>query len=409
MPLALYALTVGAFGIGVTEFVIMGLLLDIGADLGVSTSAAGLLISGYAIGVVLGAPLLTILTARWPRKTVLLALMAIFVAGNLACALAPTYGLLMAARLLTAFAHGTFFGVGSVVATRLVPFDKRASAIALMFTGLTVANILGVPLGTWLGQSAGWRATFWAVTAVGIAAAVVIALAVPRDATPERIDDWRVDLKALGRRPVLLGLLTTVLGYAGVFAVFTYIAPLLTGISGFDDAAISPILLLFGGGLVVGNLVGGKLADRALLPAMIGSLAALALLLLAMGPALHSQVASLAAVALLGATAFRTVPPLQMWVLSKAEGVGKSLASSFNIAAFNLGNALGALAGGWVIDHGPGLGFVTWTAALFPVTALATAALAHRLDRRSAATASTASSHHTHAAGPSCPELEIAR
>ncbi|MEO9786951.1 MAG: MFS transporter, partial [Aurantimonas coralicida] len=242
MPLALYALTAGAFGIGVTEFVIMGLLLDVGADLGVSTSAAGFLISGYAIGVVVGAPLLTILTSRWPRKTVLLVLMAIFIAGNVACALAPTYGLLMAARVLTAFAHGTFFGVGSVVATKLVPTDKRASAIALMFTGLTVANILGVPLGTWLGQAAGWRATFWAVAIVGILAAAVIAWAVPRDGKPEAADDWRADLKALGRRPVLLGLLTTVLGYAGVFAVFTYIAPLLTGITGFGEAAISPIL-----------------------------------------------------------------------------------------------------------------------------------------------------------------------
>ena len=382
MPLALYALTAGAFGIGVTEFVIMGLLLDVGADLGVSTSAAGFLISGYAIGVVVGAPLLTVLTARWPRKTVLLALMGIFIAGNLACALAPTYGLLMAARVLTAFAHGTFFGVGSVVATRLVPADKKASAIALMFTGLTVANILGVPLGTWLGQTAGWRSTFWAVAVVGVAALAVIAWAVPQDGKPEHADDWRADLRALARRPVLLGLLTTVLGYAGVFAVFTYIAPLLTEITGFGEAAISPILLLFGGGLVVGNLLGGRLADRALVPAMIGSLVVLALVLLAMGPALHGSWTALIAVALLGAAAFSTVPPLQMWVLSKAEGAGESLASSFNIAAFNLGNALGALAGGIVIDSGPGLAFVTWTAALFPLAALAVAILAVRLDRQ---------------------------
>ncbi|OYY81827.1 MAG: MFS transporter, partial [Rhizobiales bacterium 35-66-30] len=176
MPLALYALTAGAFGIGVTEFVIMGLLLDVSADLGVTLSSAGLLISGYALGVVVGAPVLTVLTARWPRKAVLLGLMGVFTLGNAACALAPDYATLMAARVLTAFAHATFFGVGSVVATGLVAPNKKASAIAIMFTGLTVANILGVPFGTWLGQHYGWRSTFWAVTVVGVLAFAVIAL-----------------------------------------------------------------------------------------------------------------------------------------------------------------------------------------------------------------------------------------
>ncbi len=181
MPLALYALTAGAFGIGVTEFVIMGLLLQVSADLGVSISAAGLLISGYALGVVIGAPIMTIATSRWPRKTVLLVLMGVFTVGNAACALAPDYWTLMAARVLTSFAHGTFFGVGSVVATSLVAPNKKASAIAVMFTGLTVANILGVPFGTWLGQNFGWRATFWAVTAVGIVALAIVAMLVPQD------------------------------------------------------------------------------------------------------------------------------------------------------------------------------------------------------------------------------------
>ena len=202
MPLALYALTAGAFGIGVTEFVIMGLLIEVGDDLGVTIAAAGMLISGYALGVVVGAPLMTTLTARWPRKSVLLALMLIFTLGNLACALAPGYWTLMAARILTAFAHGTFFGVGSVVATSLVPADRKASAIAIMFTGLTVANILGVPFGTWLGQAYGWRATFWAVTLIGVAAFAVIALLVPREAAGGGEDgDWRSDLAALTRRP----------------------------------------------------------------------------------------------------------------------------------------------------------------------------------------------------------------
>ena len=212
MPLALYALTAGAFGIGVTEFVIMGLLIDVSTDLGVSISAAGQLISGYALGVVIGAPLLTIATGNWPRKTVLLALMAIFTLGNLACALAPDYWTLMGARIITAFAHGTFFGVGSVVATGLVAPNRKASAIALMFTGLTIANILGVPFGTWLGQAFGWRATFWAVTVVGVAAFAVILALVPRSHTAPEKSDLRADLAVLRRTPVLLGLATTVLG-----------------------------------------------------------------------------------------------------------------------------------------------------------------------------------------------------
>ncbi|RWC34629.1 MAG: MFS transporter [Mesorhizobium sp.] len=383
MPLALYALAAGAFGIGVTEFVIMGLLLDVSTDLGVSISAAGQLISGYALGVVVGAPLLTIATGRWPRKTVLLALMAIFTLGNLACALAPDYWTLMGARVLTAFAHGTFFGVGSVVATGLVAPNKKASAIALMFTGLTIANILGVPFGTWLGQAFGWRATFWAVTLVGIVAFAIILLLVPRSqAAPEK-RDLRGDLAVLGRAPVLLGFATTVLGYAGVFAVFTYIAPLLTEITGFEEAAVSPILLVFGGGLIAGNLLGGKVADRWLVPSVLGSLVVLALVLGTMTFALHSQAMAVVYVGLLGAAAFATVAPLQMWVLEKAEGAGQSLASSFNIAAFNLGNAAGAWLGGVVIAHGPGLSAVTWVAALLPLSALAVAALALRLDRSS--------------------------
>ncbi|MER9055912.1 MFS transporter [Mesorhizobium sp. M0213] len=381
MPLALYALAAGAFGIGVTEFVIMGLLLDVSTDLDVSISAAGQLISGYALGVVIGAPLLTIATGRWPRKTVLLSLMAIFTLGNLACALAPDYWTLMGARVLTAFAHGTFFGVGSVVATGLVAPNKKASAIALMFTGLTIANILGVPFGTWLGQAFGWRATFWAVTLVGIAASAIILLVVPRSRTEPEKSNLRADLAVLGRTPVLLGFATTVLGYAGVFAVFTYIAPLLTEITGFEEAAVSPILLVFGGGLIAGNIAGGKFADRRLLPSVLGSLVVLALVLGTMTFALHSQVMAVIYVGLLGAAAFATVAPLQMWVLEKAQGAGQSLASSFNIAAFNLGNAAGAWLGGVVISHGPGLGAVTWVAALLPLSALAVAAFALRLDR----------------------------
>lgn len=394
MPLALYALTAGAFGIGVTEFVIMGLLLEVSADLGVTISSAGLLISGYALGVVAGAPLLGAFTGKWPRKTLLMSLMVVFTLGNLACALAPDYWSLMAARVLTAFAHASFFGVGSVVATNLVATDRKASAIAIMFTGLTVANILGVPFGTWLGQAYGWRATFWAVTLIGIAALAVIAFLVPADEKPEDNVGTAGALSVLGRGPVLLGLLTTVLSWVGVFAAFTYIAPILTQITGFSDAAVSPILLVFGGGLVVGNLLGGRLADRRLVPTMLGSLVVLSVVLLGMTFAIHNRVLAIIAVGLLGAAAFATVAPLQMWVLEKAEGAGQGLASSFNIAAFNLGNAIGAGLGGLIIAHGPGLGAIPWIAGLVPLAALLVALAAVRLQRLDAPLAPV----------PACPD-----
>ncbi|CTQ44505.1 MFS transporter [Roseibium aggregatum] len=383
MPLALYALAAGAFGIGVTEFVIMGLLLEVSRDLGVSVAAAGMLISGYALGVVVGAPILTVFTANWNRKRVLIGLMVIFIIGNAACALAPSYDLLMAARILTALAHGTYFGVGSVFAASMVGKDKQASAIAIMFTGLTLANILGVPAGTWLGQQFSWRMTFWAVTLIGLAALAVLILLVPTDRSRAAQSGWRADLKAVSRASVLLGFLTTVLGFAGVFTLFTYIAPLLTQVSGFADTAVSPILLIFGGGLVAGNLLGGKLADIRLKTALIGSMAALALVLAVISAAFGNQTAAVVLTGLLGVAGFATVPPLQSWVLSKAVGAGESLASSLNIAAFNLGNALGAWAGGLAISRGPGLENLPLVAAGFPLLAIVVALASFAIERRS--------------------------
>ncbi len=382
MPIALLALTAGAFGIGTTEFVIMGLLLQISADLHVSIAAAGLLISGYALGVAVGAPLLTIATRRVPRKTVLLALMAIFTLGNIACALAPNYEMLMAARVVTSLAHGTFFGVGSVVATGLVPPERRASAIAIMFTGLTAATLLGVPAGAWLGLHFGWRSTFWAVAVIGVLAFAVLALFVPRGSAEARHAPLREELAVLARPQVLLGLAMTVLGFAGVFAVFTYIQPLLTRVTGISEAAVSPVLLLFGGGLAVGNLLGGKLADRALMPAVLGTLVALAVVLGGMQFLIHTPATAIVFVGLLGIAAFATVAPLQLRVLEKASGAGQNLASSLNIAAFNLGNALGAWAGGVTIEHGPGLGALGWVAGLLTVAGLAIALWSRALDRR---------------------------
>lgn len=378
-PLALYALTAGAFGIGTTEFVIMGLLLQVAADLQVTISAAGLLISGYALGVFVGAPLLTAATGRMPRKAVLVALMVIFTIGNLICALAPNYAVLMTARVITSLAHGTFFGVGAVVATRLVAADRQASAISTMFTGLTVATLLGVPAGAWLGLHFGWRATFWAVTAIGVVATLVIAALVPSDRGGQAPIAFRQELAAIARPQVLYGLATTVLGFAGVFTVFTYVQPILTRITGYEESSVSPILLVFGVGLIAGNVLGGRLADRRLLPALLGTLATLALTLGLMSFALHDKAAAVVFVGLLGVAAFATVSPLQLWVLQKAQGA-QSLASSLNIGAFNLGNALGAWLGGVVIDRGPGLGAVTWAAAAVTASGLLVALWAQRSD-----------------------------
>lgn len=372
IPWALYALTIGAFGIGTTEFVIMGVLEQVAADLDVSIRQAGLLISGYALGVFVGAPLLTIASARWPRKKVLVALMVIFTLGNLACALAPNYSLLMVARVMTSLAHGTFFGVGSVVATGLVAPDKRASAIATMFTGLTVATLLGVPAGAWLGHEYGWRTTFWAITGVGILATLVIALMVPRNSGDGEALGWRKSLASIGRPTVLLGLLMTALGIAGVFTVFTYIQPMLTGIAGFSQEAVSLILLVFGVGMIVGNLLGGRLADRGLGSALIITLAVLAAVLGLFPLALGYQWTTVVFVGLLGMAGFATVAPLQLWVLNRAEGAA-SLASSFNIGAFNLGNAIGAGLGGVVIERSGSFTAVPGAAALVALTGLAVA------------------------------------
>ncbi|MBR0755067.1 MFS transporter [Bradyrhizobium jicamae] len=382
MPAAVLALTAGAFGIGTTEFVIMGLLLQVAADLQVSVPVAGLLISGYALGVFVGAPILTLATRQMPRKTVLLALMAVFTLGNAACALAPSYALLMAARVLTSLAHGTFFGVGSVVATSLVAEDKRASAIATMFIGLTVATLLGVPFGAWFGLMLGWRAAFWAVTAIGVVAFIVLAVLVPghvgRNDPPARLQE---ELAVLGRPQVLLGLAMTVFGFAGLFVVFTYVQPILTRLTGFPEAAVSPILLVFGAGLAIGNVAGGKLADRGLGRALIVTLGGLVFVLGALAAVLSIKAFAVALLFLLGIAAFATVAPLQLRVLEAAGAEGRTLASSLNIAAFNLGNALGAWAGGLAIDRGFGLGALPLVAAAITATGLLLALWSLRLDR----------------------------
>ncbi|MCK1721238.1 MFS transporter [Bradyrhizobium sp. 141] len=388
MPPAVLALTAGAFGIGTTEFIIMGLLLQVAADMHVSVPVAGLLISGYALGVFVGAPVLTLATRRMPRKTVLLALMAIFTLGNAACALAPNYELLMAARVLTSLAHGTFFGVGSVVATSLVAEDKRASAISTMFIGLTVATLLGVPFGAWFGLMLGWRAAFWAVTVIGVIAFAVVAALVPGHVgNGDKPVSLAEEVAVLGRPQVLLGLAMTVFGFAGLFVVFTYIQPILTRFAGFSEGAVSPILLVFGVGLAIGNVAGGKLADRGLAGALIGTLAALALVLLGLAALLSVKIPAIVLILLLGIAAFATVAPLQLRVLEAAGSSGRTLASSLNIAAFNLGNALGAWAGGIAIDRGLGLSALPLVAAGMTTVGLVLALCSLRLDRAQTAVA----------------------
>ncbi|TQL61649.1 MFS transporter [Oryzihumus leptocrescens] len=378
-PAALVALMIGAFGIGMTEFIVAGLLPDISSDLHVSLSAAGLLVSGYAAGVAVGAPLLTALTGRLDRKHLLLGLMVIFIVGNLVGAIAPSYGVLMTARVIAAFAHGTFFAVGSIVATQVVPPGKGAAAIATMFTGLTFANVIGVPAGTVIGHQLGWRATFWVITALGVLGAALIAVLVPSLKVQDP-PSLRQEVGVLRRPQVLLALAMTLFGYGGIFVAFTYIAPILEQITGFSQSMVTVLLVLFGLGLFVGNTLGGKLADRHVMRALMGILTALAAVLAVLSVTAHNQVAAAVTVFLLGAAGFGTVPGLQLRVMDKAEGA-PNVASALNIGAFNLGIAGGAFLGGVVVDSPLGLGATPWVGALVTLVGLALAAVSARMDR----------------------------
>ncbi|MGW9244337.1 MFS transporter [Streptomyces badius] len=379
MPLALLALAVSAFGIGTTEFVMMGLLPNVADDLGTSVPTAGYLVSAYAIGVVLGAPLLTGLGSRVPRKRMLLLLMALFTIGNLASALAPDFGWLVAGRFLAGLPHGAFFGVGAVVAARLVAEGRQARAVATMFLGLTVANIVGVPAATLLGQHLGWRATFLVVAAIGLAAMAALARLVP-PIPVEAHQDVRRELRALKNRQVLLGLLTAVFGFAGVFAVYSYLSAMTTKAMGFGESSVTLVLALFGIGMTLGALAAGPLTDRALRPTLYGSLGALALVLVAFPFTVHVQWVALAMVVLLGAVGFMTTTPLQMLVMNKAKDA-PTLASASNHSAFNLANAGGAWLGGVAIAAGWGWTSPAFVGAVLAVAGLAIAATAGFLDR----------------------------
>ncbi|MDM0081129.1 MFS transporter [Variovorax sp. J31P179] len=391
MPIALLALTISAFAIGTTEFVIVGLIPTIAADLQIGLPSAGLLVSLYALGVAIGAPVLTALTGKLPRKALLLGLMALFTLGNLLAWKAPGYETLIAARILTGLAHGVFFSIGSTIATGLVPKEKAASAIAIMFTGLTVALVTGVPLGTFIGQHFGWRETFLAVSALGVIAFIGSALFVPNDIRHRPPASLGQQLRVLAEPRLLLVYAKTAIGYGGSFIPFTFLAPILTEVSGFSPGAVGGVMLVYGLSVAAGNLWGGKLADRlGPVPALKIIFALLAAVLLTLSFTAPHKWLALATVLMWGAVAFGNVPGLQVYVVQQAERHAPEavdVASGLNIAAFNLGIAGAAWAGGLVVTH-LGLVHTGWIGALVVLVALTLTAWSGRLDRARPATPS---------------------
>lgn len=391
VPAGLVALAIGGFGIGLTEFVILGLLPEVATDFAVSIPQAGYLVSGYAVSVAFGGVFVTAVTASMRPKTVLCTLMVLFIVGNLVSAVASGFGVMLVGRIIAALCHGAFFGIGSVLAASLVPADRRARAISIMFLGLTIANVLGVPLGTFLGQSYGWRSTFWTITAIGIIALLGLLAFIPTRAAEQRpAGQFRRELSAFRNGQVWLSILVTVFGFGAMFGTFTYVAPILTDVAGFPDAAVPWMLVLFGGGLFVGNIVGGRAADVQLDRTLLVLLGALIVVLVGFAIVAGTPWAAGLALFLLGAVGFASVPGMQMRVLEFASAA-PTLASGVNISAFNAGNAIGAWLGGLTITAGLGyrspiiVGAALATTALILMTA---AASAHR--RRSASSPTAA-------------------
>jgi MFS transporter, DHA1 family, inner membrane transport protein len=378
MPLGLLALALGGFGIGLTEFVILGLLPEVADDFGVTEATAGWLISGYALAVAVGAIALTAAVTRLNRKHVLVGLMVLFIAGNLTSALAPDYATMMIGRVVAALCHGAFFGIGAVVAADLVAPNKRAGAIATMFAGLTTANVLGVPLGTLLGQELGWRSTFWAITVIGVVALVGLAALVPAtsEENAER-RELRGELAAFTSGQVWLSMAVTVLGYGGMFGAFTYIAFTLTEVSGFASSAVPGLLILFGVGMFAGNFAGGRAADRSVSTTLTTVLLGLIAVLVFFALTVESQIATVLSILLMGVFGFGTVPALQMRIMQHA-AQAPVLASGANIAAFNVGNALGAWLGGVTIAAGLGFTSPIWAGAALTAAGLGVLVAADR-------------------------------
>jgi DHA1 family inner membrane transport protein len=385
MPLALWALAISAYAIGTTEFVIVGLLPTVATDLGISLPMAGLIVSVYALGVTFGAPVLTALAGRLPRKGLLLGLMGLFIAGNLLAGFSANYEILLVARVLSAFAHGVFFSVGATIAADLVAPDRRASAIAMMFSGLTVALVTGVPLGAWIGQQFGWRATFLAVAALGVVSAAGIAALLPANTARPQAASLLDQVKVLGQPRLLLAFAITALGYGGTFVAFTFLSPILQDITGFSEAAVNLILVLYGLAIAAGNYLGGKMANRAPIVALAWLFGLQAVVLILFAFTAPFKTPALITLAGMGALAFANVPGLQLYVVQLAQRYAPGavdVASALNIAAFNLGIAIGAWAGGRVVASSLGLGATPWVGGLFVAAALALTLLSGALDRR---------------------------
>ncbi|MFI1912281.1 MFS transporter [Nocardia sp. NPDC020380] len=380
MPLALLALALGAFAIGTTEFIPVSLLPDIAGSYSVTIPTAGWLITGYALGVTLGAPIMAGLGPRMSRKRMLLICLALLIAGNLVSALAPGFEFALIGRIIASLAHGAFFGIGAVVAGNLVSPERRAGAIATMFTGLTVATLAGVPLGTLLGQHFGWRLSFGVVAAIGGAAFLGVAALVPDQPAPENAR-LRHEISVLKNPQVLLAMAMTVLGFGGVFAAITYLAPMMTTVTGFADSSVTWIMVVFGLGFLLGNLVGGRFADRHLMPLLYVALSGLTLALALFPLTAHNKISAVITVLIIGALGFATVPPLQKRVLDQAASA-PTLASALNIGAFNLGNALSAWLGGLVIAAGYGYTAPSWVGVALSGTAVVLAVLSGALERR---------------------------
>lgn len=382
--LALLALAISAFGIGTTEFVIVGLLSTVAQDLKITITLAGLLVSGYALGVAFGAPIITAATSRMSRKTLLVSLMIVFIAGNSVASVSPNFGLLLTARIITAFSHGVFFSIGSTIAADLVPEDKRASAIAIMFTGLTVATITGVPLGTYVGQLFGWRATFIGVALLGVIALISTLLLVPnklKEAAPVSI---REQIKLITNKRLILAFSITALGYGGTFVTFTFLSPILEKLTGYTPNGVSIILLIYGIAIAAGNTIGGKAADKNPLKALFWMFIVQAVVLFILTFTAQIKVLGTITVIMMGLFAFMNVPGLQVYVVQLAEKFVPSavnVASAINIAAFNIGIAIGAFVGGIVVDY-LGLGSTPWVGAVMVLGAVILTAISRSLDNK---------------------------
>lgn len=385
IPAALWALTISAFGIGTTEFVIVGLLPTVATDLNITIPSAGLLVSLYAIGVAIGAPILTALTGSIPRKKLLIWLMIVFILGNGLASIAPGFVTLVFARIITGLAHGVFFSIGSTIAASLVPENKRASAISIMFTGLTVAIVTGVPFGTFIGQQFGWRATFIGVAVLGVIGLISSWILLPAQIKNEQKIAIKDQFKVITNGRLILAFLMTTLGYGGTFVAFTYLSPILQKITGLTESMVSVVLVLYGIAIALGNLVGGKVANKNPLKALLWMFVLQAIALLVFTFTAGDSVFGIVTLFIMGALSFSNVPGLQLYVVQLSEKYlpgTEDVASAFNIAAFNVGIAIGAYVGGLVVDSALGLGATPWVGALFVLLAIIVTLLSSKISRK---------------------------